>query len=409
MKNNLFNLSLLWYNPVENKIDWRSLMSCSYNILAPVTFGSGAVAETGDVCQRLGTKKALIVTEKALIKLGLVKKVTDSFDKAGIEYAIFDGVEQDAPDYVIAAGADAAKALGADTVVGVGGGSSLDTAKAVSVLTASGLTVEEFLVPGPPVDHPKLITVMIPTTFGTGSESTQIAVINNTKTHYKTGVGVVPSAAIVDPALTLGLPRGITVYTGMDAFSHAVEALCSAMGENPHSDLLAYDAIDRIVKWLPVAAEEPNNLEARENLAIASNFAGIAFADAIVNLGHAMAHAIGSGFHIPHGVACAWVTPVVLEFMSTVCGDKYRRAAQSMGLDVSEDSPADVGRKCAEWVKEFMKKLGVPTSTSFGLKKEDFLSCVDYLKNEGMTNFGKRVPAQEELPAILEAVYEVSK
>lgn len=384
-------------------------MSCSYNILAPVTFGSGSVSESGQICARLGTKKALVVTEKALAALGLVKKVTDSLDASGIEYTVFDGVEQDAPDYVVDEGAKTAKTMDADTVIGVGGGSSLDTAKAISCLAASGLTIDEFLIPGPPVDHPKLITVMIPTTFGTGSESTQIAVVHNTKTHYKTGVGVVPHAAIIDPALTLGLPKGITVYTGMDAFSHAVEALCSNMGENPHSDLLAYDALERIIKWLPVAVEDLNNLEARENLAIASNFAGIAFADSIVNLGHAMAHAIGSGFHIAHGIACAWVTPVVIEFMSTACGDKYRRVAQSMGIDVSSDSPAEVGKKCAKWVADFMKKLGVPTSTSLGMTKEDFLTCVDYLKNEGMTNFGKRVPTEEELPMLLEAVYNVSK
>ena len=156
-------------------------------------------------------------------------------------------------------------------------------------------------------------------------------------------------------------------------------------------------------------AKEPNNIEARENLAIASSFAGIAFADAIVNLGHAMAHAIGSGFHVPHGIACAWVTPVILEFMSPVCGDKYRRAAESMGIDVSGDTPAQVGNKCADWVKRFMKELDVPTSTSFGLTKDDFLSCVDYLKNEGMTYFGKRVPTEEELPALLESVYEASR
>ena len=384
-------------------------MSCTYNILAPVTYGCGAVSETGKICLKLGSHKAVVVTEKSLVELGIVKKVTDSLEKAGIAYTVFDGACQDAPDYAVAAGADAAKQMDADTIVGVGGGSSLDTAKAVSVLAASGLTIDEFLVPGPPVERPKLITVMIPTTFGTGSESTQIAVVHNTKTNYKTGVGAVPNAAIVDPELTLGLPKGITVYTGMDAFSHAIEVLCSNMVENPHSDVLAYDAIDRIVRWLPVAAKEPNNIEARENLAIASSFAGIAFADAIVNLGHAMAHAIGSGFHVPHGIACAWVTPVILEFMSPVCGDKYRRAAESMGIDVSGDTPAQVGNKCADWVKRFMKELDVPTSTSFGLTKDDFLSCVDYLKNEGMTYFGKRVPTEEELPALLEAVYEASR
>ena len=384
-------------------------MSCTYNILCPVTYGPGSAGETGTICAGLGTKKALVVTEKALLELGVTKKVTDSLKEAGIEFAIFDGVVQDAPDYVVAAGADAAKAMGADTVVGVGGGSSLDTAKAISVLTASGLSIEEFMIPGPPVDHPKLITVMVPTTFGTGSESSQIAVINDTKSSYKNGVGVIPSAAIVDPEFTLGLPKSITVYTGMDALSHAMEVLCSNMRENPHSDVLAYVAIERILRWLPVAVKEPNNLEARENLAIASNFAGVAFADAIVNLGHAIAHSIGAYYHVPHGIACAWVTPVVAEFMAPVCGDKYRKVAGFMGMDVSGDTPADVGKKVADWLRDFMKKLDVPTCTSFDLDEGKMVACVEYLKAEGMTNFGKRVPTENELPEIMKAVYESSK
>jgi alcohol dehydrogenase len=384
-------------------------MVSSYNILCPVTYGPGAACETGRVCKNLGTKKALVVTEKSILDLGIVGKVTDSLKEARIEFRIFDGVVQDAPDYVVAAGAAAAKEMGADTVVGVGGGSSLDTAKGISVLTASGLSIEEFMIPGPPVDHPKLITVMVPTTFGTGSESTQIAVINDTKNNYKNGVGVIPSAAIVDPELTLGLPKSITVYTGMDALSHAMEVLCSNMVENPHSDVLAYDAIERILKWLPVAAEDINNLEARENLAIASNFAGIAFADAIVNLGHAIAHAIGAYYHVPHGIACAWVTPVVAEFMAPVCGDKYRRVAGFMGLNVAEDAPAQVGSKVADWLRCFMKKLDVPTCTSFDLDEEKLVACTEYLKSEGMTNFGKRVPKEEELPEIMRAVYNSCK
>ena len=386
-------------------------MSCtSYKILAPVTFGAGATAETGNVCVSLGSKKILVVTEKALVNLGLVKKVTDSLEAAGLEYQIFDECVQDTPDYVVDAGGKAAKAMGADTIVGVGGGSSLDTAKAVSVLVGSGMTIEEMLIPGPPKDNPKLITVMVPTTSGTGSESTQIGVVNDTTRKCKTGVGCIPDAAIVDPELTVGLPRGITVYTGLDAFSHAVEVLCSGGMDNPHSDVLAYDAIERIIKWLPVAVEDINNLEARENLAIASNFAGVAFADAIVNLGHGMAHAMGTLFHIPHGVACAWSTPVVLEFMAPVCGEKYRKVAHAMGIDTTGKTGEECAKLCAAWQREFMKKLGVPNAQSYNLTKEDFVSCTDYMMNvEVMTMLGKRVPTREDVVALLEDAYEGCK
>lgn len=385
-------------------------MSCSYKILAPVTYGVGAAAEAGNVCTSLGSKKILIVTEKNLVELGIVKKVTDGLEKAGLEYSVFAECVQDTPDYVVDAGGRAAKEMGADTIVGVGGGSSLDTAKAVSVLVGSGMTIEELLIPGPPKNNPKLITVLVPTTFGTGSESTQIGVVNDTTRKCKTGVGAIPDAAIVDPELTVGLPRGITVYTGLDAFSHAIEVLCSGGEDNPHSDVLAYDAIDRIIKWLPVAAEDINNLEARENLAIASNFAGIAFADAIVNLGHGMAHALGTHFHIPHGIACAWSTPVVLEFMAPVCGEKYRRVAHSMGIDTNGKTGEECAMLCAQWQREFMKKLKVPDAQSFKLTKEDFVSCTDYMMNvEVMTMLGKRVPTREDVVALLERAYDGCK
>lgn len=384
-------------------------MFCSYNILAPVTYGAGATAETGNVCVSLGAKKVLVVTEQNLVNLGLVKKVTDSLEGTGIEYQVFAECVQDTPDYVVDAGGKAAKAMGADMIVGVGGGSSLDTAKAIAVLVGANITIDELLIPGPPRRNPQLPTVLVPTTSGTGSESTQIGVVNDTKRSCKTGVGAVPSAAIVDPELTVGLPRGITVYTGLDAFSHAVEVLCSGGMDNPHSDLLAYDAIDRIIKWLPVAVEDIYNLEARENLAIASNFAGAAFADAIVNLGHGMAHAIGAHFHIPHGIACAWATPVVLEFMAPVCGEKYRRVAHSMGLDTTGKTGEEVGLMCAQWQKEFIKKLGVPSAQSFNITKEDLVSCADYMINiEVITMLGKRAPSNEEVVEVLEKAYEVA-
>lgn len=384
-------------------------MICSYNILAPVTYGPGAAGEAGRICASLGSKKALVVTEKSLLKLGLPDRVTASLTEAGIAFEIFDGVLPDAPDTAIEEGRKAAVAFGADTVIGVGGGSTLDSAKAISVLTATGWSMERFLQPGPPVDNPKLITLMIPTTFGTGSESTQITVVHNTKTDYKAGIGCIPTAAIVDPELSLGLPGGITAYTGMDAFSHAAEVLCSNAIENPHSDLLAYDAIRRIWKWLPVAVAEPNNLEARENLAIASNYGGIAFADAIVNLGHAIAHALGAECHIPHGIACAWITPSLMEFMGPACGEKYRPLAELMGIDVSDCSPAEIANKCAASLKTFVKALPIPSCTSFGLSKADFLARATYVKNEPMHMLGKRIPNDEELDALLCAIFEANK
>lgn len=369
-----------------------------YTQLCPVAFGAGAINTTGDIGKELGLKKVLIVTDENVEKRGHSQKVIDSLTAAGIEAVLFNRCEMDAPDYSVQAGADLIRSQKIDGIVGIGGGSVLDTAKGISVLAPNNVSVAELLDSArkmAPLENPPMKIILIPTTSGTGSESTIIAVISDTKNHEKIGAMAPPSFAIVDPELTLNMPKEITVYTGMDAFSHACEALTSVQ-PNPHSDILCYDTIKRITEWLPIAVAEPMNLEARENLALASNSAGIAFNDAMVHLGHAIAHSMGATFHVPHGIACALVTPVLLELTATVYPEKVKKIGQLMGLTIDSSDPQEIGPAVANNLRNFQRKLGVPSLEELNITREQIIGCTDYVSNEGL-RFLCPIPATEEL------------
>ena len=380
-------------------------MSCTFNQLCPVLFGAGAAAETGRVAKEQGITRALIMADPKVVELGLTKKIEASLDEAGIPYVIYDGIETDAPDYTVVAAGKMGEEFGADGIIGIGGGSTLDAAKAASVLNGSDIGRDELLAPIPQF-RPQVKNIMIPTTSGTGSENTAVAVVTNTETHYKTGVFALSHYAIVDPEMTYTVPRDATLYTGIDAMSHANEALCSAMNPNPNTDILAYDVFDRVFHWLPVAADDPENAEARENLAIASNAGGRAFADAPVHLGHAMAHAMGANYHIPHGYGCAWVTPVIIEYMADACPKKYLKVAKLIDCELSMDDPAVFPHEIAEYLRAAFKKWGLPTPKDLGFKREDFLNCTEYTKNEIMSTFGLKKPTEDEIRELLGKVYD---
>ncbi|MCR4436606.1 MAG: iron-containing alcohol dehydrogenase [Clostridiales bacterium] len=385
-------------------------MVSKYSQLCPVTFGAGAIDTVGQTAKELGMTKVLVVTDKAIAAVGHPKKAIDSLKESGIESVLFDGVEMDAPDYTVVAGTELGRKEAVDGVVGIGGGSCLDTAKAISLFinNCDRMTIQELIRfnPSSPVTPaPGLKNIMVPTTSGTGSEVTFVAVITDTQAHFKAGCIVFPSAAIVDPTLTLGLKPLITVYTGMDAFSHCNEALCS-LSTNPHSDTLALNAIERIVKWLPVAVEDPNNLEARENLAIASNFGGKAFQDSTVSVGHAIAHALGANLHVPHGVACAIITPLVIEHVAVARPEIYRKIGEIMGLDLSACDGDQIGRQVADAVRAMIKKLGIPSLKEQGFTRQQVLACADYARSEGLRNFCCVPVSDEKIDEMLAKAYD---
>lgn len=360
-----------------------------YFQLAPVLFGWGAADQTGEIVKNLGCGNALLVTDVGVVAAGATERVRAALAAAGVAVSVWDQAQTDCPEQTVRAAAAIARAQNVDCVVGVGGGSVLDTAKAVAAVAVNGDDVLHemplYLAGQKQYAVSPLPVIEVPTTSGTGSESTFVAVVTSDDLDCKIGLPVHPAYGVVDPQLTLTVPQDITAYTGMDAFSHANEALTERKASR-HSDLLAYEAVRLIRDNLPAAVADGSNAEARENLAFASNIAGIAFNESGTHIGHSIAHALGHAYHLPHGVCCANVTPAVIAFTALTHPDKMKRLGALMGAVFTSDEPAEIGRAAAEAVREFAVRVGVPTFRQLGLDEEKVLAVRDAVWNDGLAH-----------------------
>lgn len=350
-------------------------MITSYEIFVPTLMGSGASLRTGLKVKQMGLKKVLLVYDKGLKDVGIADIIADNLKNAGIEIVIYDKVLPDPPDTMVEEGAVMARSEKIDGILAVGGGSSMDTAKGINVLINNEPPIMQYfgvqknLKPGVPM-------VFIPTTSGTGSEVTNMCVISCTSRGNKDSVVspvCVASLAIIDPDLTMGLPPKMTAATGVDALAHAVESITGAQA-NPLSDALAREAIRIIAKWLPVAYHDGKNAEAREQMIIASTFAGMAFTNGLVHLGHSIGHTLGAKFHIPHGIGCGIALPEVIEYTSKTEYKKVRMICECLGVDVKEDaSPEEIGAEAKKALRALIKSVGIPNLKELGISLEDVL------------------------------------
>ncbi|MBP7567151.1 MAG: iron-containing alcohol dehydrogenase [Burkholderiaceae bacterium] len=276
-------------------------------------------------------RRAFVVTDPGLVRAGLVQAPVDALVEAGLHVTVYDRVEADPPEHVVLAAAQAARDDGADCVVGLGGGSSLDTAKLVALLAATPQPLDAIYGPGR-ATGPRLRLLQVPTTAGTGSEATPTAVVS-TPDHQKRGVIsplLLPDAAVLDATLTVGLPPAVTAMTGVDAMVHAIEAYTTRHLKNPLSDALAVRALQLLHANLPRAVAQGDDLDAREAMLLGSLLAGMAFANAPVAAIHALAHPLGSHFHVPHGLANALVMLPVLRFNRPVASGRYAELARAL-------------------------------------------------------------------------------
>jgi alcohol dehydrogenase class IV len=358
-------------------------MVYNFEQLVPLLFGAGAIGRLGEKLRDFGCKKVICVYDAGVKAAGIGVKAEASLKAAGVEYAVFDGVTSDPPAKMIDACADVARAERVDGVVGVGGGSSLDTAKAVAVLLEYPSPVAQYLLPQSPprMFHIKTPLVLIPTTAGTGSEMTQISVISDTDRNLKQAIFVRSSLALVDPELTLSVPPKVTAYTGLDALSHAIESATCKM-RNPHSEACSLAAISLIAKNIFTAYEDGSDLAARTNLSLAANLAGIAFSNADNHIGHMLADALSLAFHTPHGVNCALATPVTFSFMSTILPDKIRSICKAMGFPAADAaSDAEMGESAAESMRAILRKLGIASLKEMGIDRRAVLDTADLVVN----------------------------
>jgi len=326
-----------------------------------ILFGLGAVEKIGTEAQLLKAKKVLIITDPGVIQAGLLEGVEKSLQSAGIPFALFDGVEPDPRIEVVEKSVEKAKKEGINLIIGFGGGSSLDIAKVTSILITNPGKIDSFfgvdLVPnsGIPV-------ILVPTTAGTGSEVTPIAILSDTKEKLKKGIvspTLFPEVAIVDPKLTIGLPPSVTAFTGMDALTHAIEAYYS-INATDITDLFAYRAMELLSKYLRMAYAHGENLAARSNMMEGSLLAGIAFANAGVGAVHAFAYPLGGEFHLAHGLTNTLMLPYIMRYNILGCPSKFAQMAKAFGEKVEGISELVGAEIAVRFIERLSDDIRVP-------------------------------------------------
>ena len=338
-------------------------------------FGPGAREVLPKEIIRLGLRKAFVVTDKDLIKYGVADKVLSVLKSAGIPYELFSEIKQNPTVFNVKTGVKAFAESRADFILAIGGGSSIDTAKAIGIITNNLEFGDVFSLEGVADTKKKSVPIIaLPTTAGTAAEVTINYVITdevNEKKMVCIDPNDIPAIAIVDAELMYTLPKSLTASTGLDALTHAIEGLITK-GAWEMSDMFEIKAIEMITRYLETAVKEPLNPEARNGMAVAQYIAGMAFSNVGLGVVHGMAHPLGAIFDIPHGVANALLLPVIMEFNAPAALDKYVDIAKAMNVYTSGMSREDAARVAVEAVKSLAMRVGIPQHLSeLGIEEDD--------------------------------------
>lgn len=339
--------------------------------------GAGAIKEIATEVKGRGFKKAFVCSDPDLIKFNVTKKVTDVLDNAGIDYEIYSNIKANPTIENVQAGVEAFKASAADCIIAIGGGSSMDTAKAIGIIIKNPEFADVRSLEGVAPTKNKCVPIIaVPTTAGTAAEVTINYVITDAEKNRKmvcVDVHDIPVVAVVDPDMMSSMPKGLTAATGMDALTHAIEGYITA-GAWELSDMFHLKAIEIISKSLRGAVE--NTPEGREEMALGQYIAGMGFSNVGLGIVHSMAHPLGALYDTPHGVANAIILPTVMEYNAPATGEKYRDIAKAMGVKGVDDMTLDEARKAAvDAVKKLSQDVGIPADLKEIVKPED----VDFL------------------------------
>jgi alcohol dehydrogenase class IV len=326
-----------------------------------VTYGFGVVNQLRSIIEEQGFKNVLVVTDKGIVNAGLVKRVTDQLE--GLNYAVYDGCLPNPTVANCEAALKILKGINAELVVAIGGGSSIDVGKAVGLLATNGGTIVEYEGIDKCKNDP-LPLLAIPTTAGTASEVTTFCVITDEERQYKLTVGgikIAPKWALVDPELTVSLPKSITAATGLDALVHAIESYTSKMA-NDITKALAREAIRKISRSLRQAVYNGDNLQARDNMMMGSLLAGLAFNNTRLGNCHALSHPVSAIYGVPHGVANSILIPHIMEFNSFAVPELFGDIAEDMGVNVRGMTMMEKAFAAVDAVKQLSKDIGLPDS-----------------------------------------------
>ncbi len=376
-----------------------------------IRIGGGVAKETPEVLKQLGLSRPLIVTDMNLVKIGHVKTVTDTLDEAGIAWGLFDGVVEDPTDTCVEIGLMELNAGEYDCVIGLGGGSPMDTAKAISFMAVNPGHVRDYKAPTQ-IDKCGLPIILIPTTGGTGSELTRWCVITDTEKVEKynlSGLASVAKAALIDWTFTTTKPARITADTAVDSLTHAIEAYVSRKSF-PYTDAFALAAMPAIAKNVRTAYREPKNAEAREALMLAASQAGMAFSNASVALVHGMSRPIGAHFHVAHGLSNAMLLPAVTAFSVSAAPDRYADCARVMGMADDSDSSALACEKLVEELRRLNADLEVPSPKAQGHDETAYFAKLPVMAEQalasGSPQNNPRIPTAAEIITLYEEIWD---
>ncbi len=385
-------------------------MIASIGMPRTLRVGGGAVSTLGDLVAELGLARTLVVTDRYLVETGLVERLVRLVRDGGGTAAVFADTVSDPTTASLQAGLDAVRAHDADGIIGLGGGSPMDTAKALALLSRQGGHMRDYKAPARNAGA-ALPVVAVPTTAGSGSEVTQFTIISDSETEEKmlcAGPAFQPAAAIVDFELTLSMPPRLTADTGIDALSHAVEAYVSRRA-NPFSDGLALTAIASIGRYLRRAYLDGEDREAREGMMLAATQAGIAFSNSSVALIHGMSRPIGAHFHIAHGLANAMLFTAVTEFSLSGAVSRYADCARALGVATEADADAAAAAALVAGLRTLCTELAVPTPRQAGIDEQAWRRLSPLMAEQALASGSPAnnpiVPDAEQIQALYADLY----
>lgn len=367
--------------------------------------GAGALEMARDTLGQLG-KKAMIVTDKVMMELGNCAKVEKVLKSQKVEYTIYSEIAGEPTDVMIEKGLTQYKEEGCDFLVALGGGSPIDSMKAIGSLVKNGGNISDYMGKVIDVEMPPMVA--IPTTAGTGSEATQFTIITDTKKDIKMllkGKVLIPSLAIIDPQFTMTAPPKITAATGLDALCHAVEAYTSRKAQTL-SDTFALSAVKRIFQYLPIAFRDGKNEEARVQMSVAALEAGIAFNNSSVTLIHGMSRPIGALFHVAHGLSNAMLMKECLSFALEGAYDRFADLGRAIGAADGADSAETASAKFQAAVVALTEELETPTLAEFGIDKEAFFNVIEKMAYDAMESGSPQNTQKEITQADIEQMYK---
>lgn len=371
-----------------------------------VVTGRGSLQRIGELLEQAGYQKAFLVFDEFMKQSGVIEKITQKLQEHKIAFVEYGEVLPDPPSEIIDQGAFLCKESGCDCVVAIGGGSSIDTGKGINVLRFNEGQILDYAAKNM---KPCAGLIVVPTTAGTGSELSNGAIITDSKNNVKAPIlcfNNMPEYALLDPELTVGMPYQLTLMTGLDAFSHAVESYTSK-NANPMTDFICEKAMQTVIENLPIVLVQPQNLAAREKMQCAASIGGWMLYSASAHIGHSMAHVLGAQFHLVHGAACAYVLPTLLSKLATVSTEKIKYVGQLLGVIYSgNETTAEIGHRVSNAFQQYVQQLGLPPMPSYEISQAELTLLTQKIVQEPLAIFSPFPLEENEVQALLAEILQ---